>query len=144
MPRRFNLAGLLRLRHMQEDSAAAALAAANGRMSRGSSRSSAVRAALGESETEVSTAAGMAAMAASRASSVSMLADLRIMTQLDAEAVQQAEADFMAARAKSKGLEKLHEKHQDNVAADDLAAEQIAVDEIASGTWHRKNAEVTL
>lgn len=141
MSKQFTLAGLLRLRHMQEDAAAADLAAANRRRTAGSERRAAARIELGESDAQVSTAAGMIAMAAARASSQSMLADLQAMAVLDDEAALVAQDAFNAARKNTKGLEKLQQKHVLGVAADELAAEQIAVDEIASGSWHREHAE---
>lgn len=141
MSRQFTLAGLLRLRHMQEDQAAATLAAANRRHSSSSSRRAAARAELGDSDAEVSTAAGLQGMAAARAASQSMLADLHTMVQLDESQAQEAREAFKAARINSKGLEKLQEKHAADVAEADLAAEQVAVDEMASGSWHRERME---
>jgi flagellar FliJ protein len=72
-----------------------------------------------------------------------MLADLQAMSALDAEAARQAAAEFNAARAQSKGLEKLQEKHQASVVAEELTAEQVAVDEIAAGAWHREHEGAT-
>jgi len=141
MSRQFTLAGLLRLRHMQQDQAAANLATANRRHSASSSRRAAARAELGESDAEVSTAAGLQGMAAARASSQSMLADLQTMVQLDHDQAEQARAVFTAARINTKGLEKLSEKHAAQVADEELAAEQVAVDEMASGSWHRERTE---
>lgn len=141
MSRQFTLAGLLRLRHMQEDQAASDLAAANRRHSASSGRRAAARTELGASDAEVSTAAGLQGMAAARASSQSMLSDLQVMTQMDAETVKGAQEAFTAARMNSKGLEKLQEKHAAAVTVEELAAEQVAVDEIASGSWHRERAE---
>lgn len=141
MSKQFTLAGLLRLRRMQEDTAATTLAAANNRLAVGAARRAAARAGLGESDAEVSTAAAMAAMAAARASSHSMLADLQSLAALDAEAAQSAQEAFNAARLQTKGLEKLSDKHAATVAAGELAAEQVAIDEIASGAWHREHAD---
>jgi flagellar FliJ protein len=73
-----------------------------------------------------------------------MLADLQALSALDAETARQAAEDFNAARAQTKGLEKLQEKHQSSVAAGELAAEQVAVDEIASGSWHREHEGVSV
>ena len=76
-------------------------------------------------------------MAAARASSRSMLADL---TALAAEAEAEAEVAqeaFTEAKKRATGLEKLETRHRQEVAAGDLSAEQAAIDEVATGAWQR-------
>ncbi|WP_231556235.1 hypothetical protein [Cryobacterium sp. MLB-32] len=79
-------------------------------------------------------------MAAARASSRSMLADLDALGQGHLATLAQAQSVFDAARAESIGLEKLEARHSAAVAAADLRAEQIVLDEIASTRWHRDQA----
>lgn len=137
MARNFSLAGLLRLRHIQEEQAAGDLAAANQRMRDNFSRQARARTALGESRSTVTNTAALLAVAAARASSRSMLSDLEaIGTERQSEAADAKNA-FQAARAQSVGLEKLEGKHADTVAAEDLHADQGVLDEIASGSWQR-------
>jgi flagellar FliJ protein len=137
MKRSFPLAGLLRLRHLQQDQAAGDLAAANSRL-RDSGRSLVqARSLLGESLSEVSDAAALHALAASRASSRSMLADLQALDALRRDEAEQARQAFQQARARAIALEKLQARHELAAAAEELRSEQVALDEIASGAWHR-------
>jgi flagellar FliJ protein len=83
----------------------------------------------------------MAAFA--RASSRSMLSDLAALSALAEADTAQAREDFQAARARTVGLEKLEEKHTAAVMAEDLRAEQIVLDEIASASWQRQKGPIT-
>jgi len=137
MKRLFPLAGLLRLRHLEQDEAAGRLAVANSRMQDNESRRDRARAHLNTTPDSPTTSAALHSMAAARASSRSMLADLDALGQGYRESLQTAQSAFNAARAESKSLEKLKDRHVDAVAAADLRAEQINLDEIASTRWHR-------
>ena len=119
MNREFSLAGLLRLRQLQQDQAATGLARAR-------SRSSSVR----------------VREAAARSSAHSMLADLQNLTHLAEADEANARAEFIAARTRSVGLEKLQARHDAEVNSADLRAEQSALDEIASTLWHRDEQQV--
>jgi flagellar protein FliJ len=141
MVSRFPLAGLLRLQRLREDTAASELAAANFRTSASRSRQSAARFDLAESPTEVSTGAALSAVAAARASSRSMLADLDAVLSGHEATARQAQEAFSAARSQSVRLEKLEAKHAERVAAADLLAEQTVLDELAAGAWHRSRKE---
>ncbi|WP_166878193.1 hypothetical protein [Salinibacterium sp. ZJ450] len=140
MARPFTLAGLLRLRTLQQDAAAGDLAAANARLHESGARQARARTALGGTPTDPTDTTTLYAVAAARAASRSMLADLEALRQQQAEDAAAAESAFTAARAATVGLEKLEARHALAIAADDLHAEQTVIDEIASGSWHRAAA----
>jgi flagellar FliJ protein len=71
-----------------------------------------------------------------------MLADLQSLTRLAEADEATARADFIAARTRSVGLEKLQARHTAEVNGADLRAEQSALDEIASTLWHRDEKQV--
>jgi flagellar protein FliJ len=137
MARSFPLAGLLRLRHLQQDQAASQLAAANARLRESGTSLVQARTLLGESISEVSDPATLHAVAAARASSRSMLAELQAADTLRRTEAEQAQLAFQQARAQAIGLEKLEAQHDLSAAAEELHGEQVVLDEIASGAWHR-------
>jgi flagellar FliJ protein len=138
MARTFALAGLLRLRQIEKEHAASDLAAANAlRRDVGSQQARAI-AALHNVSVETTDVSSLFAVAAARASSRSMLADLAALAErVESEAVE-AQAAFSAAKAKAVGLEKLETRHRAEVAALDLTVEQAAIDEAATGAWARE------
>lgn len=143
MRRDFPLAGLLRLRRLQQDSAAGTLAAANADLRRAAEARIEAYGSLAATPLEAADAATLNAIAAARASSRSMLADLLASEQLKDAAVNTAQAEFQAARARSVGLEKLEAKHSDAVAVEDLRTEQNVLDELAGTAWHRRQKEAS-
>jgi flagellar FliJ protein len=137
MARAFALAGLLRLRQIEKEHAASDLAAANALRRDAGERQARAIAALHAVPAEATDAGTLFAMAAARASSRSMLADLNALaaeTEAQAETAQQA---FTEAKKRAVGLEKLETRHRQGVVAGDLSAEQAAIDEIATGAWQR-------
>ncbi len=134
MARRFPLAGLLRLRHAEQDRAAAALAAANDRVRDAADARIAARRNLADAEDAqpIRDAATLSAVAAARASTRGMLEALdAVETTRRAEAAE-AQAAYSAARRAALGLEKLEGHHDREQAAADLRTEQDALDEIAA------------
>jgi flagellar protein FliJ len=143
MARNFPLAGLLGLRRLEEDQAASALLAANRRRSTLQARQGTLLRDLEKSPVAIASAAALRAAAIARASSRSMLTDLAALTEVaEADSVQ-AQEDFQQARAATAGLEKLEHKHASGVAAEDLRAEQLVLDEIASGSWRRRKESLS-
>jgi flagellar FliJ protein len=142
MARKFPLAGLLGLRRLEENQAATALAAANRRAGAIRDRQDAARHQLDATSTTVVDASALRMAAIARASSRSMLADLAALTAVAEADTVQAQEDFRAARARTTGLEKLEGKHATELAEEDLRAEQLVLDEIASGSWHRQRESV--
>jgi len=132
MARTFRLAGLLRLRQVQEEQAASDLAAANTRARENAARQNRARAALGGVGADATSSNVLYAIAAARSSSRSMLAELEAVDQRNQQTVTAAAAAYASARARSLGLEKLEARHIENQNADDVAAQQAVVDEIAT------------
>lgn len=141
MSRAFPLAGLLRLRQTQQDQAAADLAAANRSARDAKARRQSARIEANMTESEAVSPAALLAIAAARASSRSMLADLDALCQLEDDAAAAAQSAFMAARTRSVGLEKLSDRHHAQWNAGQLKAEQGALDEIASSRRYRTQGE---
>jgi flagellar FliJ protein len=140
MGRPFPLAGLLRLRHLEEDQAAGELASANARVRESSARRELARTALGGTPTGPTSIESLYAVAAARASTRGMLADLDALGKRHEAAQDDAQTQFDAAKAQSMRLEKLARRHQDSVVAEDLRDEQIILDEIAATSWHREES----
>ena len=141
MARAFSLIGLLRLRHAQQDQAAGRLAEANERLRDAADRRVAARRTLDDGPAQVTDAAMLSALAASRASSRGMLAELDAVAARRRADAEQAQAEFAAARRAAIGLEKLEAAHAVEAAAEDLRTEQAALDEIAGQSWRTRAAE---
>ena len=105
MNREFSLAGLLRLRQLQQDQAATGLARARSRSSSVRVREAAARRELAATDDPISSSASLRAVAAARSSAHSMLADLQNLTHLAEADEANARAEFIAARTRSVGLE---------------------------------------
>ncbi|MHA7222567.1 flagellar FliJ family protein [Arthrobacter sp. RHLT1-20] len=142
MNRQFSLAGLLRLRQIQQDQAATGLARARSRSSSVRAREAAARRELGARDEPISGSASLRAIAAARSSSHSMLADLENLGRIAETDEADARSEFIAARTRSVGLEKLQARHDAEVNTEDLRIEQSALDEIASTVWHRDEQPV--
>jgi flagellar FliJ protein len=143
MTRTFSLAGLLRLRRIREDQAAGGLAAANAKVRENAAQTAQVRSRLGNTESTVSNSAALHAVSTARASSRSMLAELNALAVLRQTAAEESAAEFAAARSQSVRIEKLELRHDDLVAQQDLRAEQMVLDEIASRSWFTAKDEAT-
>jgi flagellar FliJ protein len=143
MARAFSLAGLLRLRHLQQEQAEARLSGAHAILRENAERRSRTRAALGATPIDAFDVSTLDAIAAARASSRSMVADLDALRQTQQADVDAARAAYEEARARSIGLEKLQTRHAVAVANEELHAEQAVIDEIASTSWHRATPEAT-
>ena len=133
----FSLAGLLRVRRLEEEEATHTLARATVRLAESTAREAQIRRKLGGGDDEVSGVEVLRAVAAARASSRSMLAELEATHRLNRHDVDEARAAFAEARTRSKGLEKLEEKYDRAVTRAELRTEQNALDEIANGARTR-------
>src|SRR5215218_3154731 len=135
----FSLAGLLGLRRRQEDQAAGALLRARSRASELAAQRTGVRdAMLGQIE-EVGSIEAMHAIAAARASTSSMLADLRTL-EIDQDAeVERARAAHEQARAARTAIEKLETRHAEAERTAELRTEQAVLDDLA-GRAHTARA----
>jgi len=141
MARAFSLLGLLRLRHAQQDQAAGRLAEANDRLRDAADRRLAAKRTLDDGPAQVTDAAMLSAIAASRASSRAMLAELDAVAARRRAEADEAQTAFGAARRAAIGLEKLEAAHAVEAAAEDLRTEQAALDEIAGQSWRVRQAE---
>jgi flagellar FliJ protein len=134
----FSLAGLLRVRGLQEQLAAADLAQANRALNNVRARRAHMRAELEGTTIDASGSANLAALAATRAAGRTMLAELASLDSTAAAEVGAAAAVYRSARAASLGVEKLHVRHVAAETAEDLRTEQAAIDEVATGSWARQ------
>ncbi|WP_267425426.1 MULTISPECIES: flagellar FliJ family protein [unclassified Curtobacterium] len=134
MNRRFPLAGLLRLRHAEQDRAAASLAAANDRVREAADARIAARRTLEDTGVAmpIQDAATLSAVAAARAATRGMLQELDAVVRNRRIDADRAQDDYTAARRSALGLEKLEEQHGTRVAAEELRTEQTVLDEIAA------------
>ncbi len=128
----FSLAGLLRLRRLEEDQAGAVFGAATARHAALVARTDRAIADADAMRAEVDTLYELQAIAAGRASATARLAELRALTSAAEDERHWAEKGFGAARGKTLGLEKLETKHDDAMRTADLAAEQVVLDELGS------------
>lgn len=129
--RSFSLAGLLRVRGIQERAAAEHLSRAAIERSRTQTRERHLRSALGsdaETATDVRT---LAALAAGRVASRSALADLVALRKVQDAALAAARAGHDAARLEEQRLVRLAEAHASRERLRAQQAEQAELDEIA-------------
>lgn len=131
----FRLAALLRVRRLQEDQAAAELARSNRAASEAQKRSAQATARLAGSTFDTSVPVSVwQALAASRAAMRRDLADADAVVELRRVAARAAEDAWLAARGRVKTFERLEERHDAQVAVEELADEQKALDEAAGRT----------
>ncbi|MBZ2196859.1 hypothetical protein [Occultella gossypii] len=133
----FPLAGLLRVRRLQQDQRAGDLARANRRHREDVRRTERLAGVLAGSPVEVEDRATLVALVAARASARGLLAELRASEAGSASDVEDARAAHHDARAATTSLEKLEERHAAGVTLEELRAEQGALDETAGQAWAR-------
>ena len=142
-PAKFSLAGLLRLRKLEEDLRAAELNSARSREVVGLARTRRIRHSLAEGHEDPTAHASLASIAATRASSATMLSELGEVDRENAEAVQVAAAAHSDAHRKTLGIEKLEARFEDRLRAEELRDEQLLLDDLSSRAWHAAQGEVT-
>lgn len=129
----FPLAGLLRLRTLQEEQAAADLAIANADRRRAEKRRRDTAEALAgmrlpESADDLTWQAAVAARAAMR----SLTIEAGAAQDVAAERAASAGAAWSAARTRAVALTKLEERHGRAVRTEEERAEQLVIDEAAA------------
>jgi flagellar FliJ protein len=142
--RSFSLAGLLRVRHAQQQKAMAELSDANRRVRDVAARRAQVERTLEGAvagNAVVTDAGTLIAIAAARASTRGMLAELDAVADAHRTAAEDAQTTYNATRARAIALEKLEARHIAEALAEDLHQEQIALDEIASVAHHRDDPQ---
>lgn len=132
MSPRFSLAGLLRVRRIQEDQAQGVLAARNARLRENDAvRERALRHLAGFGEPAMSLET-LRAVAAARAAGAGMLGELQIRRAgLEAGAAE-ARTAHREARIRTRGIERLESSHAARALAEDLHAEQLRLDELGA------------
>lgn len=132
MSRQFRLASLLRVRKLQEDEAASRLANANRDVSEARERTARASARLAGSTLDGSVPVGVwHAITASRAAMRRELEDAQSLVSVSCATRDDAERAWLEARGRVRTFERLEEQHDAQVAADELAEEQKALDEAA-------------
>ncbi len=131
MSRGFPLAGLLRVRRLQERAAAERLTRASMEHAQTEARDRQVRASLTTSAEGVEDVRTLAALAASRVAARSLLSDLRALGDAQAAAADAARAEHAAARIDEHGLTRLAEAHDRRERDRVRRGEQSTLDEIA-------------
>jgi flagellar FliJ protein len=131
----FPLAGLLRLRKLQEDQAAAALSAARGRAEDVRRRSRRLRDTLDSGGSAAHSVDNIVAIAAARASTSSMLSELEALGRSTADEEARTLADHQESRRRALTLEKLEAGHLAAEAVERGIEEQKVLDELAIRAW---------
>ena len=133
MSRPFPLAGLLRVRALAEDTAAAELAAA--RRAEDAARERAARTAemLGGSRPpgEAELSAWQAAVAARVALSSLLVEDVAVVRRAEDE-TERRQDEWARARSRTRAVERLRDKHDDEQRTEEERAEQLTLDEVAA------------
>ncbi len=132
MSRAFPLAGLLRVRTILQDRAAADLAAANRDRAAARERARSTAQALDQTlpPQHCDPATWQAVMAGRLSLSALLVEDERQATVAD-EVVTQRTAQWADARADTRAVERLEERHDEAVALAENRAEQQVLDEVA-------------
>ncbi|WP_159807562.1 flagellar FliJ family protein [Cellulomonas citrea] len=135
MSRKFGLAGLLRVRSIQEDRAAGALAAAHRTEQTARERAAATARALGAQVTApVADPATWQAAVAARAALSGLLLEREADEVAAAQVTAERTVQWSAARQATRSVERLAERHAQTVRVEDERAEQKVLDEVASRT----------
>jgi len=127
----FPLAGLLRVRELQERLAAERLSHATAERSEAEDARDRVSSSLAEIAVSVGDPRMLLAMAAARSAGSSALSDLQALTELRRAEEARAKSAHLEARRELKGLERLELAHRARTAKAQRDAEQSALDEIA-------------
>lgn len=127
----FPLAGLLRVRELQERLAAERLSHATAERSEAEAARDRVTSSLAEIAVAVDDPRMLLAMAAARSAGGSALSDLQALAELRREEEARAKAAHVEARRELKGLERLEVAHRARTAKAERDAEQSTLDEIA-------------
>jgi flagellar protein FliJ len=132
MERTFRLAGLLRLRKLQEDEAAGRLALANVRLRSAEAVRAGTQAMLAAHALPDGDHLAFARGVTGRAALGGLVTEAAAGEGAARDVAQVRTGEWSATRSRSVALEKLEDKHRTEVRMDDDRQEQLALDEIAS------------
>jgi len=138
----FSLAGLLRLRKLEEDQRAIELNSARDREAIGVGRTRRIRSSLAESPVDPLSYVSLVSVAATRATTATMLAELGEVDREAAAEVEVARLVHADAHRRTKGLEKLETRFEQARAAEELRSEQLVLDDLSARAWHLSHPEV--
>jgi flagellar export protein FliJ len=138
----FRLQPVLELRRVQEKAAALAAARAAQEAADAERRAREREMALSESRVPTSAPAGtfLAAMATLRSAAVDA-AEARSVATASAEQAEAVRAAWTAAAQRTRGLERLKERHAEAVLIAERTAEERAVDDLVTGRAGRGEPE---
>jgi len=136
----FSLAGLLRVRSLEETLAAAGLADARRELGGVQAQRARTGAALAGTEADVVGTANLAAIAATRASAQARLAELALLEEAAGGAAAAAAAAHREARTAARAIERLRERADAELRREELRGEQAVLDEIAVTRPRRSGA----
>ncbi len=139
----FSLAALLRIRRIQQDSAAAEVSTSRARAAEVASRRRYAENSLANLMTPNGSAETLRWTAAARSSSSSALGDLGVLEEEWESRLAEARARLTASRARTVALEKLEARHDEAEQHEFLRAEQNTLDEISSRTGNRPRGATT-
>jgi flagellar FliJ protein len=137
----FSLEGLLRLRKVQKDRAAAEVSLARARAAEVAARQRSTRASLSELENTDDASRTLNWVSAARSSTASTLAELDALEAEWQLRMEDARQRYAEAKTKAASLEKLEDRHIALQAAEANRSEQIVLDEISARTWHVANGK---
>lgn len=130
---KFRLAGLLRLRELKEDTAAAELAKRVNERSKMEHREAEVRGRLGEHQMEAyGSRENWVASVVARSAMMANLEAARAAVAQAAEAEAEAQEEYQKAKQETIPIEKLEEKHRQAEISEQMRKEQNELDELAS------------
>lgn len=144
MNRRFPLAGVLRVRRVQEDLARAEVAQAQAKARVAERDADAAAGRLAGSELpERSVALAFVAASTARTSLAMEASAARITVTLAHDEVGVQLAEWRERAMRVDGLETLEQRHHAEVQRADLAAEQHVADDLSGTAWRRRRLAVT-
>jgi flagellar protein FliJ len=139
----FSLAALLRLRRLQQDSAAAEVSTSRARAAEVASRRRYAENSLSNMMSPTGSSETMRWTAAARAASTSTLGDLSVLEEEWQRRMAEARARLAESRAQTIALEKLEERHNEAEEKESLRKEQNTLDEISSVSLNAKRKAVS-
>jgi flagellar FliJ protein len=137
----FSLEGLLRLRRLQKDQAAAEVSRTRSRAGQVAARQREARAELISMAGANGSSEGLSWVAAARASTASTLLELDALEAEWELRMEDARRKYAEAKKEAASLEKLEERHDAVVQAEETRSEQLVVDEISVRQWHLANGK---